>query len=240
MVQSEILCSAYAAAMYLQMIDFKGKVFVVGESGIYDELATAGIACAAPLTAEQMSPPSGTPVLEVDSEVDAVVVGLDRFVNYTKFAYAQHYLRNPGTAVVVPSWPLGVLTRLTRATLCTETLFVATNNDSTFPSHHHLLPGAGTIVSAIECCSARRATVVGKPSRIFVDILLNRFPDLVPSRCLMIGDRLDTDIAFGKAAGFGTLLVETGINSLADAQQATLPPEFVVPSVAHLLGDGGR
>jgi 4-nitrophenyl phosphatase len=72
------------------------------------------------------------------------------------------------------------------------------------------LEGAGSIISALETCSGRTPIVTGKPSLWFVEFV-RKLVGNVPEKCLMIGDRLDTDVAFGLLAGFKTMLVtETG------------------------------
>ena len=64
-----------------------------------------------------------------------------------------------------------------------------------------------------------------------------------PSRCLVVGDNLHTDILFGSNCGLKTLLVLTGISSLAEARryQASnsvhdqkLVPDFYLPSIKEL------
>jgi 4-nitrophenyl phosphatase len=52
----------------------------------------------------------------------------------------------------------------------------------------------------------------------------------------MIGDRLDTDIAFGNNGGLTSLLVLTGINKRSDFEQPGAPvvPRLVVGSLGDL------
>lgn len=58
------------------------------------------------------------------------------------------------------------------------------------------------------------------------------------SRCLMVGDRLNTDIAFGLNGGMKTLLVLTGITTLDDvnAPDNTVHPDFYIKSLGDLYG----
>ena len=54
----------------------------------------------------------------------------------------------------------------------------------------------------------------------------------------IVGDRLDTDIALGKAGGLRTILPLTGVTTQADLQAADgdMLPDFVVSSFAAMLG----
>ena len=53
--------------------------------------------------------------------------------------------------------------------------FVATNRDATYPLEGDLLiPGAGSIVAAIQTCSEREPFVVGKPNPFLVHLVLRR------------------------------------------------------------------
>ena len=79
--------------------------------------------------------------------------------------------------------------------------------------------------------------MAGKPSTALLDII-EASGALDRSRTCMVGDRLDTDIAFGNAGKLGsTLLVLTGVTSAADA--AAVPPgDARRPS--HVLGSFGE
>lgn len=89
--------------------------------------------------------------------------------------------------------------------------FVATNPDATFPLEGgRLSPGAGSIVAAIQACSGKEPFVVGKPKPFLVETILKE-TGLRPEEALVVGDREDTDLAAGKAAGCPTYLVLTGV-----------------------------
>jgi 4-nitrophenyl phosphatase len=98
--------------------------------------------------------------------------------------------------------------------------FFATNADMTFPMEGGaLMPGAGSIVAAVEACIGRSPEVLGKPHPYLVELIL-REAGVRPSDALCVGDRLDTDILSGQAAGCDTLLVLTGVEKEALEGQA--------------------
>ncbi len=97
--------------------------------------------------------------------------------------------------------------------------YIACNADLTYPVEDGVFrPGSGAIVAALEACSGVRATVVGKPAP---DMLINALKalEIDPKDTLMVGDRMDTDIACGKAAGADTCLVLTGVSQAVPAGQ---------------------
>jgi 4-nitrophenyl phosphatase len=97
--------------------------------------------------------------------------------------------------------------------------FVATNPDATYPVEGDgVIPGAGSIVAAIRTASETEPYVVGKPSPFLTQIVLER-AGIAPGDTLVIGDRMDTDIESGKAAGCDTLLVLTGVSREAPPGQ---------------------
>ncbi len=76
--------------------------------------------------------------------------------------------------------------------------------------------------------------VAGKPSQWFVEFVKGI---VGPHACLMVGDRLDTDVAFGLSAGFQTLLVtETGVHGVGDVEQADVAarPHYHTSRVSNL------
>jgi 4-nitrophenyl phosphatase len=109
--------------------------------------------------------------------------------------------------------------------------FYATNGDATFPTRGMPVPGAGAIVAAIERASGVAPVYAGKPHepmRLAIEAVLE------PGPTWMVGDRLDTDVAMGRAAGWGTILVMTGVTRPGDEIPAELMPDHVIDSVADL------
>lgn len=170
----------------------------------------------------------------------AVVVGLDFHFNMLKLAVAAMALLGAPPEVQDRSKEAGHL-------LCSPPLFIATNEDPQIPCGNDkvLLPGAGTIVSALCKAVGRRPDIIcGKP---FVDMAeafmsaegISRTD--AKERCLMVGDRLTTDVAFGNAAGMSSMLVLSGAESLKDVEKAVeegqkeLIPDYVGNSLADFL-----
>ena len=99
--------------------------------------------------------------------------------------------------------------------------WVACNSDLTLPTERGQLPGNGAMVTALRAATGAEPQVAGKPERP----LLDRAVDSAGAqRPLMIGDRLDTDIAGAVTYGMPSLLVLTGVGTPEDALFA--PPEL--------------
>ncbi|TKV56178.1 HAD-IIA family hydrolase [Nakamurella flava] len=98
--------------------------------------------------------------------------------------------------------------------------WVACNNDTTLPTDRGLLPGNGSMVAALVAATGLQPRVAGKPERPLLDEAVARAGS---SRPLVVGDRLDTDIAGAVKAGMPSLMVLTGVNTAADLLAA--PPE---------------
>ena len=96
-------------------------------------------------------------------------------------------------------------------------LWVAANVDRTLPSELGLLPGNGSMVAALETATDQRPQVAGKPQP---PLLLDALARGEFERPLVIGDRLDTDISGANAAGLPSLLVLTGVSTVADMVHA--------------------
>lgn len=88
----------------------------------------------------------------------------------------------------------------------------------------------------------RDPVVMGKPNAAYWTAIKNVYPEIDPKRTLMIGDKLSTDVAFGNRNGLAyTLLVETGVDKLADAKAAAadknchhLVPKYYLKSLSDL------
>ncbi len=117
--------------------------------------------------------------------------------------------------------------------------FIATNPDPNLPLEDHYLPGAGSIVSAIAVATGVKPLVIGKPSKIIVNLALKKLRARKRESAI-VGDRLDTDIRAGKAAGIKTILLSHGA-ILPSLEKTRVKPDFVVNSLLSLaerLGGG--
>jgi len=152
---------------------------------------------------------------------------------------------SPLTDPLDESRPLAVVSSfdrsLTFAKLRRATLHVragaplfATNADRTFPTPQGLVPGAGSILAALEAAGDVRATVVGKPA-VFMMQLAASAVGLSAAEVLAVGDRLETDIAGGQAFGARTALVLSGVTSAEAAAQWRPKPDLVAKDLAELV-----
>lgn len=98
--------------------------------------------------------------------------------------------------------------------------WIACNVDPTLPTERGLLPGNGAMVAALQTATNREPTVAGKPARPLLDTAMDR---IGARRPLVVGDRLDTDIAGARAAGLESLLVLSGVSDAVAVLAA--PPE---------------
>lgn len=109
---------------------------------------------------------------------------------------------------------------------------IATNDDASFPAARELWPGAGAILASIEVASGARAEVVGKPNPPMMEAAARR---LDGARAIaVVGDRVETDLAGGRARGWTTVLVLSGVTTRARADELEPPPDAVVDSLAEL------
>ena len=93
-------------------------------------------------------------------------------------------------------------------------LWVTANLDVTLPTERGLLPGNGSMVAALRAATGAEPLVAGKPAPALMQDALARGRFHTP---LVVGDRLDTDIAGANAAGLPSLMVLTGVNTARDA-----------------------
>jgi 4-nitrophenyl phosphatase len=112
--------------------------------------------------------------------------------------------------------------------------FVGTNPDLTLPTEEGLVPGAGSIQALLRAATDVAPLVIGKPE----PTMLHAAIDILqadPQRTLVIGDRLDTDIAGAAAAGLASALVLTGVTTLADLELSALQPDVVYAGLPEMV-----
>ncbi len=158
---------------------------------------------------------AGLELSEDAHQVDVVVASYDRAFDYRKLQVAFDALATYRRAVLV-----------------------TTNPDvyCPFPGGHGE-PDAGAIVAAIEACTGVRCAVnAGKPDPLMVETAMSLI-GLRPSECVMVGDRLSTDIAMGEAAGMDSALVLTGETTLPMLAASGRRPTWVLQQIDELLTD---
>ena len=112
---------------------------------------------------------------------------------------------------------------------------IATNPDRTCPTEDGEIPDCAGMTAAVEAVTGHSVeVVVGKPSPIILEVALERL-GVGASECVIVGDRIETDIAMGKRLGLATVLVLTGITQAGDPRIAETAPDLVVPSVRNLV-----
>jgi 4-nitrophenyl phosphatase len=147
-----------------------------------------------------------------EASSDWVIAGLDRSFNYVK------------------------LTGAMRAIMA-GARFVATNADALLPVEGgQVVPGAGTMIAAIQTATGVPPLVVGKPEPGLFEHGLRRLGGLSPEHVAMVGDRLDTDVVGGQRAGLRTILVLTGVTNPSEAAVAEPQPDAVVADLASVAG----
>lgn len=114
--------------------------------------------------------------------------------------------------------------------------WVACNVDTTLPTDRGLLPGNGAMVAALVAATGLKPRVAGKPERPLLDAAVHRVNSRRP---LVVGDRLDTDIACAHAADVPSLMVLTGVSSAADllAAPPALRPTFLAFDLRGLVDE---
>ncbi|WP_276271622.1 HAD-IIA family hydrolase [Haloarcula litorea] len=116
-----------------------------------------------------------------------------------------------------------------------DTAFLGTDPDVTFPDGDgNPVPGSGAVVRAIAGVTERDPdAVLGKPSEWAVEAALERV-DCPAEDCLVVGDRLDTDVAMGERAGMTTVLVRSGVGDRRAIEGSDVTPDHVVDSLADV------
>jgi phosphoglycolate/pyridoxal phosphate phosphatase family enzyme len=113
--------------------------------------------------------------------------------------------------------------------------FIATNADRYCPTPTGGLPDAAAVIGAIEGCTGKRVeVVVGKPSPITARAILDRL-QLASSECIIVGDRLETDIRMGQEAGMATAVVLTGVTTPELLAASDIQPDIVLHRLDELL-----
>lgn len=144
-----------------------------------------------------------------EQDVLAVVVGMDRQITYEKLRTATFLIRSG-----VP--------------------FIGTNGDRSFPTPVGLAPGAGALLAALEAASDIKPLVLGKPAPEMYRMALEKL-NLQPAQALVVGDRLETDIAGAQILGCRCALVLSGVSTPAEGHAWLPKPDYILKDLQTLL-----
>jgi 4-nitrophenyl phosphatase len=178
----EILTSSMLTGLYIKKRWGSIRYFLLGEKGLETELSKFGHK------------------ISNKTDVDALVVGLDRFLTYEKL--------NMAVEAAMKSRRI-----------------IATHASRFYMSRDGPALATGPVLKAIEYASMVKSIVIGKPSRLMFDLAL-KISGFKREEAIMIGDQLDTDIAGAERAGIDSVLVMTGVDKKIDGTTAlALLPE---------------
>ncbi|WP_240041381.1 HAD-IIA family hydrolase [Paenibacillus ginsengarvi] len=190
-----------------------------------DEIVTAAFAAAVYMREQQPDPTVlvvGEPALasELDEQgvrmttrpeqTTHVLVGMDMKFDYAKLHRAMKAVRGGAE-------------------------LIAANPDPNCPVAGDIIPDTWAMVKAIEAASGvAPSAIVGKPSQFYASKVLE-WCGLRGEHCLMIGDRLETDILFGHTGGMRTALVMTGVTTKREAELSPIRPDYVWHSMERFV-----
>ncbi len=145
-----------------------------------------------------------------ETPVVAVVAGIDRALSYHKLRRATLHIRAGAP-------------------------FYGTNPDTTFPTPLGLVPGAGSILAALEAATDVKPIVIGKPSPFLFELAAERM-GLTKDESLVVGDRLETDIAAAQMMGCRCALVLSGVSTHQQAEAWNPKPDLIAKDLSELAG----
>ncbi|AZG44729.1 HAD-IIA family hydrolase [Gordonia insulae] len=200
----------------------------LGFAATADQVVTSAQS-AARLLSEHLEPGSRALVIGTEGlaqEVREVGIGVTRSADDRPAAVIQGHSPDTGWA------------QLSEAALAigAGALWIACNTDATLPSERGKLVGNGSMVAAVAHATGKQPLVAGKPA---APLMADAIARSRASRPLVVGDRLDTDIEGAHSVGVDSVLVLTGVSTVADLLIA--PPEqrptYVVADLTGLFAD---
>jgi NagD protein len=156
---------------------------------------------------------AGAGIETVEQLPDIVVVGFDRGIHYDLLARASRFILAGAE-------------------------FIGTNADGSYPLEDGPAPECGALLAAIEAATGRKPLVMGKPEPHMFEEALRRL-GVGKNEAIMVGDRLDTDIAGAKRFGIPAVLVLSGATNREEAARGRPQPDRVLPNLRACMEMGG-
>lgn len=189
----DVLTSAQAAA---RLCPTGTTALVLGGDGVLEALGARDVEAVRAGEARGAGPASG---------VDAVVVGLDRALDYERLADAV-------------------------GAVLAGAVLIGTNEDPTLPTPAGPLPGAGALLAAVAYATGANPVVAGKPHGPAAELAT----EVLGPVTTVVGDRPSTDGAFARRLGARFALVHSGVTP-ADHGPLDPAPDLEAPDLLALV-----
>ncbi|MCU9612823.1 TIGR01457 family HAD-type hydrolase [Caldibacillus lycopersici] len=186
--KDQVFTTSMATANYIYEQKPDAKIYYFGEEGLTYALKEKGFTFA-------------------KEDAEYVIVGLDREVNYEKFAIACLAIRNGAK-------------------------FISTNADIALPSERGFLPGNGSLTALVSTSTQVNPVFIGKPESIITEQAM-KVLGTKKEETIMVGDYYQTDILAGMRAGIDTLLVHTGVTTKEQLKEYDKQPTYSIDSLAE-------
>ncbi|XP_053985799.1 uncharacterized protein LOC128880109 [Hylaeus volcanicus] len=209
----QVILPSKVVGWYLNKINFRGEVFLIGSAQFRQVLLDHGIK----LTPECPDVQECDPVRTVKAVQDrpsikAVVVDFSLFFDWAKLALAVSCLKRKDVLYMVGA--------LDEWLVC---------------GHDRRLIGPGHLTNIITKVSERTPIECAKPSNALKEFVMDKCEVRDPKRCLFIGDTITHDMKFATVCGFQKLFVNTGVDKIEDALQCEeAEPDYYIPSLGLL------
>lgn len=185
--KEQVFTTSMATANYIYDINPNASVYFTGEEGLSEALQEKGFRFA-------------------KEDADFVIVGLDRQVNYEKFAVACLAVRNGAK-------------------------FISTNADIALPTERGFLPGNGSLTALVSTSTHVDPVFIGKPEPIIMEQAM-KVLGINKEETVMVGDYYQTDILAGLRAGIDTILVHTGVTTKEQLKEYKDQPTYSIDTLA--------
>ena len=146
-------------------------------------------------------------VTELCEGIDGIVMGNDNELSFKKLEDACRLLRD-------------------------DIIYIATNPDLVCPTSFGYVPDCGSVAEMLFRATGKRPHLIGKPRPEMLLLAMEKF-GYKKEECVMIGDRVYTDIASGYNAGIDTIFVLSGEGTMADAECDT-PPTYIFKNIREI------
>jgi 4-nitrophenyl phosphatase len=206
--KEQILTCTSTTKRYLDNNPKIKSAYVIGKLDLIEAVEEAGVRI--------LKDAGGVDIGEV---ADAVIVGGDFDLNYTKLKDAVLHLQKGA-------------------------ILIGSNGDMLIPTEEGLVPEAGMTLAALEAGAGIKPIILGKPEPFFfkiaVEKLSNEYEIEKNESIVMLGDRLETDIAGAIAYGMKTILVKTGVDDEMGIEEKSIFPDLVIEDLVELKNNWRR